>query len=155
MPGIEHEAAVELLRPNPHLSASLIANDTLYGLGAGVWTRTCTRPTSSGAPSRPAGSGPTATTSTRPTRPLAATSSPASAGRTTRWCSTTTSRRRTCSWATRRASSGSSDRAVDSVSRVAVTGKAADLLRRLSSASSSAPGCWPTMSWASSGRAAP
>ncbi len=61
-----------------------IANDTLYGLGAGVWTATAPAPTASAGRSRPAASGPTATTPTRPTRPSAATSSPASAARPTR-----------------------------------------------------------------------
>ena len=45
---------------------------------------TATPPTGRAAASRPAGSGPTATTPTRRTRRSAATSSPASAGRTTR-----------------------------------------------------------------------
>jgi aldehyde dehydrogenase len=45
---------------------------------------TATAPTASAARSRPAASGPTATTPIRPMRPSAATSSPASAARTTR-----------------------------------------------------------------------
>ena len=61
-----------------------IANDTLYGLGAGVWSRDANRATASAAPSRPAACGPTATTPIRRTRRSAATSSPASAARTTR-----------------------------------------------------------------------
>jgi aldehyde dehydrogenase len=61
-----------------------IANDTLYGLGAGVWTRDGNRAYRFGRASRPAASGPTATTPIRPMRPSAATSSPASAARTTR-----------------------------------------------------------------------
>ena len=61
-----------------------IANDTLYGLGAGVWTRDGAPPTGPAATSRPAGSGRTATTPTRRTRRSAGTSSPASAARTTR-----------------------------------------------------------------------
>ena len=62
-----------------------IANDTLYGLGAGVWTpRRATPPTGRAATSRPAGCGRTATTPTRRTRRSAATSSRASAARTTR-----------------------------------------------------------------------
>ena len=64
--------------------ALTIANDTLYGLGAGVWTRDGNRAIASAAPSRPGASGPTATTSIRRTRPSAATSSRASAARTTR-----------------------------------------------------------------------
>ncbi len=39
-----------------------IANDTLYGLGAGVWTRTVRVPTAWAVRSRQAGCGPTATT---------------------------------------------------------------------------------------------
>jgi hypothetical protein len=39
-----------------------IANDTLYGLGAGLWTRDGNARTASAARSRPAASGPTATT---------------------------------------------------------------------------------------------
>ena len=65
--------------------ALAIANDTLYGLGAGVWTpRHQHAPTAWAAPSRPAACGPTATTPTRRTRRSAATSSRASAARITR-----------------------------------------------------------------------
>ena len=61
-----------------------IANDTLYGLGAGCGAATATPPTAPAATSRPAGSGRTATTPTPRTRRSAATSSRASAARTTR-----------------------------------------------------------------------
>ena len=61
-----------------------IANDTLYGLGAGCGAATATWPTAPDATSRRGGSGRTAITLTRRTRRSAATSSPASAGRTTR-----------------------------------------------------------------------
>ena len=60
-----------------------IANDTLYGLGAGLWTRTGAAPSASAGRCRRAGCGPTATTSIRRTRPSAATSNRASAARTT------------------------------------------------------------------------
>ena len=63
--------------------ALAIANDTLYGLGAGVWTRDATGPSAWAAASRPDACGPTATTSTPLTRRSAATRSPASAARTT------------------------------------------------------------------------
>ena len=61
--------------------ALAIANDTLYGLGAGVWSRNGNRAIISAEPSRLAGSGPIAITCIRPTRRLADTSSRASAGR--------------------------------------------------------------------------
>jgi aldehyde dehydrogenase len=66
--------------------ALAIANDTLYGLGAGIWTRraTATALTGSAGPFRPAGCGPIAITPIRPTRPSAVTRRPASAAKTTR-----------------------------------------------------------------------
>ena len=60
-----------------------IANDTLYGLGAGVWSRDANRSTASAAPSRPAASGPIATTPIPRMRRSAATSNRASAAKTT------------------------------------------------------------------------
>jgi aldehyde dehydrogenase len=54
--------------------ALAIANDTLYGLGAGVWTRNGNRAYRFGRASRPAACGPTAITPIRRTRPSAATS---------------------------------------------------------------------------------
>ena len=64
--------------------ALAIANDTLYGLGAGVWSRDGNWPTAWAGPSRRLACGPTATTPIRRTPPSAATSSPASAARPTR-----------------------------------------------------------------------
>jgi hypothetical protein len=58
-----------------------IANDTLYGLGAGVWSRDGNTANWAAAISRPAGCGPTAITPTRPMPRSAATSSPASAAK--------------------------------------------------------------------------
>ena len=75
---------VSVTRFSDYDDAIKIANDTLYGLGAGVWTRDTTPPTGPVATSRPAACGRTATTPTRRTRRSAATSSPASVGRTTR-----------------------------------------------------------------------
>ena len=64
--------------------ALAIANDTLYGLGAGrLEPGRATTATAWAARSRPAGSGPTATTPIRPTRRSAATSSRASAEKIT------------------------------------------------------------------------
>jgi acyl-CoA reductase-like NAD-dependent aldehyde dehydrogenase len=57
---------------------------TMYGLGAGVWTRDTGRAFRMGRASRPAASGRTATTSTPRTRPSAATRSRASGVRTTK-----------------------------------------------------------------------
>ena len=45
--------------------ALAIANDTLYGLGSGVWTAISIAPIAWAAASRPGGCGPIATTSTR------------------------------------------------------------------------------------------
>ena len=61
-----------------------IANDTLYGLGAGCGRATAMSPTERAGTSRPAGCGPIATTPTRHTPRSAGTSSRASAARTTR-----------------------------------------------------------------------
>jgi aldehyde dehydrogenase len=63
--------------------AIAIANDTLYGLGAGVWTRDATNSTASPAPSKPAASGSTTTTTTPPTLPSAGIKRAASARETT------------------------------------------------------------------------
>ena len=60
-----------------------IANETLYGLGAGVWSRDGATAYRMGRGSRRAGCGPTATTPTRRMPPSAATSRPGSGGRTT------------------------------------------------------------------------
>lgn len=60
-----------------------IANDTLYGLGAGCGAATATPPTGPDGTSRPDGCGSTATTCTRRTRPSAVTNSPASDARAT------------------------------------------------------------------------
>ena len=61
-----------------------IANDTLYGLGGGVWTRDGTRAFRMGRAIQAGRVWTTATTSTRRERRSAATSCPASAVRTTR-----------------------------------------------------------------------
>jgi hypothetical protein len=58
-----------------------IANDTLYGLGAGVWSRDANRCTASAVPSRPAACGPIAITPIPCMRRLVGTSSLASAAR--------------------------------------------------------------------------
>ena len=60
-----------------------IANDTMYGLGAGVWTRDGAARSAWAARSRPAACGPTATTTTRRTPRSAATRRRASGARTT------------------------------------------------------------------------
>lgn len=61
-----------------------IANDTLYGLGAGVWSRDGNTAYRAGRDIKQVACGPTATTPTPRTRRSVATSSPASAARTTR-----------------------------------------------------------------------
>lgn len=61
-----------------------IANDTLYGLGAGVWTRDMNTAYRAGRGIQAAASGPTATTRTRRTPRSAGTSSRGSGGRHTR-----------------------------------------------------------------------
>lgn len=55
-----------------------IANDTPYGLGAGVWSRNGNLAYKMGRGSRPDAYGPTVITPTRRTRPLGAISSQAS-----------------------------------------------------------------------------
>jgi aldehyde dehydrogenase len=64
--------------------ALAIANDTLYGLGAGVWTRSVHKAYSMGREIQAGRVWTTAITSIRRTRRSAATSSRASAARTTR-----------------------------------------------------------------------
>ncbi len=64
--------------------ATAIANDTLYGLGPACGPGTAAAPSGWARPSRRAGSGRTATTSTPPGRRSVATRSRASAGKPTR-----------------------------------------------------------------------
>ena len=64
--------------------ALAIANDTQYGLGAGLWTRDSNLAWRMGRGIQASGSGSTATTPTRRTRPLAATRSQGSVVRPTR-----------------------------------------------------------------------
>ena len=64
--------------------ALAIANDTLYGLGAGVWTRDANRCYHMGRASRPAACGPIATTLIRPMPHSAGTNNRASAAKTIR-----------------------------------------------------------------------
>ena len=64
--------------------AIAIANDTLYGLGPACGAAITTSPTGLAGPSRRAGCGPTATTSTPRVPRSAVTRSPASAARPTR-----------------------------------------------------------------------
>ena len=76
---------VSVTRFDDYADAMKIANDTLYGLGAGVWSRDINTAYRAGPRrSRPAGSGRTATTRTPRTRRSAGTRTPASAARTTR-----------------------------------------------------------------------
>ena len=64
--------------------ALAIANDTVYGLGAGVWTRDSNRAYRVGRAIKAVACGPTATTPIRPMRHSAATRNPASDARRTR-----------------------------------------------------------------------
>ena len=74
---------VSVTQFNDFDDAMKIANDTLYGLGAGVWSRDSQTSSGPVGPSRPAGCGRTATTPTPRTRRSAATRARASAGRPT------------------------------------------------------------------------
>ncbi|STR25369.1 Acetaldehyde dehydrogenase 2 [Janthinobacterium lividum] len=64
--------------------ALAIANDTLYGLGAGLWTRDGSRAFRMGRAIQAGRVGPIATTCIRPTPRSAATSNRVSAAKTTR-----------------------------------------------------------------------
>jgi aldehyde dehydrogenase len=64
--------------------ALAIANDTLYGLGAGVWSRNGNVAYRMGRAIKAAACGPTATTPTPRTLPLVATRNPALAAKPTR-----------------------------------------------------------------------
>ncbi len=76
--------------------ALAIANDTEFGLGAGIWSRDINVAFRMGRGIQPDECGPTATTSTRRMPPSGATRNLASDARLTRWRWNTTSRPRTC-----------------------------------------------------------
>jgi len=116
--------------------ALAIANDTLYGLGAGVWTRDGTRAYKTGRGIRAGRVCRTATTNTPLARRSAATRSPASAGRTTESCSTTTARPRTFWSATAPSRSGCSEPVMSQppANRVSATAAARQAISRLRAA---------------------
>jgi aldehyde dehydrogenase len=73
-----------------------IANQTQFGLGAGVWTRDSNLAYRMGRGLKPVACGPTAITSTRPMPRSAAINSQASAAKPIKWPLMPINRRKTC-----------------------------------------------------------